>query len=290
MVHESCDPVTRVLGAAGTRRGALGALLTAAVFGTGDAATGNRRRKQGKRRVAAAALPGLRDCPNPGPGQNLSKCDFTHADLRGANLRGANLSRANLAAADLCGADLRGANLHKTDFTLANLTRVDFGGTTHASAKLDGAIFCRTRRPNGALDNRHCPLDGDICCGDEACGEGTICHRGNCLEGSCVSVTQLCNTFPFNDTCCNGATCRNVNSPIFTTCQLDCQSNADCPRADLECREDGFLCPGPSGRKCCLQKHCTSTSDCPSGDTCCHPAGTCCPSSQSCGLLGCTDR
>lgn len=287
MDHDSFDRVTRLLGAAGTRRGAFGALLlTAAGFGTGEAVA-KRRRKPRKQRVAAAALPGLRSCANPGPGQNLSKCDFTHANLRGANLRGANLSGAHFGAADLCGADLRGSNVHKTDFTVANLTRVDFRGTSLATAKLDAAIFCQTRRPNGTLDNNGCPLDGDICCGDE-CGEDAICHRGGCLDGSCVNVTQLCNLFPFNDTCCNGATCRNVNSPFITTCQLDCQSNADCPRADLECRADGFLCPGD--RKCCLQKPCASTSDCPSGDTCCKPAGTCCPASQSCGLLGCTDR
>lgn len=279
MDHDSFDRVSRLFGAARTRRAALGAVLAAAGgVGAWSGSAAKRPRKRKKSWVAAAALPGTRSCPHPKAGQNLSKCDFTNADLRGANLRGANLSGAHFGAADLCSADLRGANLHKTDFSQAVLTRVDFRAANLATATLEGAIFCQTRMPNGALDNRHCPPDGDVCCGDEVCEEGAICHSGRCLEGGCVNVAHACNIVL--STCCNGAHCRNVNSPYLTTCQLDCQSDADCPNTNLTCRSDGFFCPRENAdAKCCLRKPCSGRADCPSGRCC---AGVCCQSNESC--------
>jgi hypothetical protein len=186
MDDEAFDQLTHLLGRIGTRRAALGALLSTGVLGTDTAAAKRRQRNHRQRRLRAQALPGLRDCPHPGPGQDLSRCDFNGQDLVGVNLRGANLSGANVAGADLCGADLRGANLHRTDVRFATLTRVDFRGTNLSNAKLANASFCRTRKPNGTRDNTHCPPAGTaLCCADAECADGLSCHLGRCLLGDC---------------------------------------------------------------------------------------------------------
>ena len=274
MDHEAFDRVARVFGARGTRRTALGALLSAGLFGAGttNAKPRGRRRKPG--RLRAQAQQGLRVCPNPGPGQNLSKCDFSGLDLRGVALRSANLSRASFAGADLCGVDLRGANLARTNFGGANLTRVDFRGTSLATANVAGAIFCQTRRPNGTRDNSTCPPDGEVCCDDAECPAGATCHRGSCLGDGCVNVTQICTP---DATCCSGAECTEVAAD-FGLCVLDCTSDSDCPNTNLECRANDFVCPGP-GRKCCQRKACTRNSNCTSG-LCC--LTTCCQANEIC--------
>jgi hypothetical protein len=269
--HDSFDRVARLLGAAGTRRGALGALLSAAVLGTADVAAAKRQRKRGKNRVATQALSG---CANPGPGQDLSRCSFLGQDLRGINLRGANLSRADFTGADLCGADLRAANLQRTDFMGANLTRVDLRGTSLSTANLAGAIFCQTRRPNGTRDSSTCPPDGEVCCDDAECPAGATCHRGSCLAGGCVTVTQICSP---DATCCSGAVCTEVATD-FELCVLNCTSDGDCPNTNLECRANDFVCPG-LGRKCCQRKDCSIGGDCPSGRCC---LTTCCQANEVC--------
>src|SRR5688500_6680084 len=98
MDHQEFDQLTRLLGQAGTRRAALGTLLGAGALGV-RAVDAKRRRVTSQAAARRNPLKGLRDCPNPGPGQNLSKCNFVDTDLRGANLRGANLSGALFANA-----------------------------------------------------------------------------------------------------------------------------------------------------------------------------------------------
>ncbi|MEI8081592.1 MAG: pentapeptide repeat-containing protein, partial [Actinomycetes bacterium] len=88
--------------------------------------------------VVAPAPP---DCANPGPGKNLSHCDFHNRDLNefdlhGANLAGVLLRRANLAGADLTGADLIGADLDSANLTDVNLLGVISGGITGTPASL----------------------------------------------------------------------------------------------------------------------------------------------------------
>ena len=60
MDSEAFDRLTRLLSATGTRRSALGALLSAAVLSTGGIEAARRHRKQRKTRVATAALSGRR--------------------------------------------------------------------------------------------------------------------------------------------------------------------------------------------------------------------------------------
>ena len=47
-------------------------------------------------------------CTDPGPGQDLSFCDFTDVDLSGYDLEGSILTGANLSNTDLSGASLKG--------------------------------------------------------------------------------------------------------------------------------------------------------------------------------------
>ena len=177
MDHEDFDRLIRSLGTTGTRRTMLGALLGVGLLGADPAQA--KRQRGGKSRRLRAQAAALRTCVNPGPGQNLSRCNFFDDDLRGANLRSANLSGAFLAGAELCGADLRSANLSKTDFRHANLTRADLRGTNLSTARLGYATFCETRMPNGTLNNTGCPPSGTaICCQQSECGSS--CSRGVC--------------------------------------------------------------------------------------------------------------
>jgi hypothetical protein len=272
MDHEAFDRIARVIGARGTRREALGALLAGSLLGAGGDAEGRRKqRSRGSDRIAAQAASG---CANPKPGQNLSHCSFLGQDLRAVNLRGANLSGADFTGADLCGADLRATNLQRTDFMGTNLTRVDLRSTNLSTAHLAGAIFCQTRLPNGSRDNSGCPPDGEVCCSDAECPPGAICNQGSCLGGGCINVTQICDP---TSTCCSGAVCTEV-SPDFELCVLNCTSDSDCPNANLDCRANSFVCPGLE-RKCCQRKECSGRADCPSR-VCCN--GACCQANEVC--------
>lgn len=74
-------------------------------------------------------------------GTNLFGVDLTSSDLSGSNLRGANLEGAYLFQADLSGADLTNANLKYADTD---------------ETKFEGAIFCNTTMPDGAINNDNC--------------------------------------------------------------------------------------------------------------------------------------
>ena len=198
-----------------------------------------------------------------------------------------------MRGAELCGADLRGANLAKTDFVNANLTRADLRGTNLSTADLTEAVFCQTRRPNGKLDNSGCPPDGEVCCGDAEC-DG-VCHRGACLDGSCLSLGQVCSEF-WGAECCDPAECRSTAGLYLTTCQYLCESDQECQEKfhtqDLQCVVDIVACFA-LGSKCCLAKTCTQDSDCATSHTCCAVSdkfSECCLPNQHCGAFGCVDN
>jgi hypothetical protein len=81
---------------------------------------------------------------------NLTNSNLFNTNLFGTDLSEADLTGANLVRANLTGADLTGAKLIATDLTEANLVRAKLVGTNLA-------IFCRTRMPDGTVNNRHCP-------------------------------------------------------------------------------------------------------------------------------------
>jgi hypothetical protein len=307
MDHDSFDRLARLLGRDGTRRTVLGIVFGTTVASAGSiAAKPARRRKRVGTQAASDPKTGLRDCPNPGPGQNLSKCNFAGQNLAGKNLRGANLSGALLAFADLCSVDLRGANLHKTDFRGAVLTRADLRGTSLSTANLTDAVLCRTRVPNGTLDDSQCPPDAsDICCADADCDAGESCDRGACGVppggGQCVSLGTTC-TLLFGNECCGYKTssgsepsCAYTTIPGVTTCQKPCGSDADCVAAigspDVFCAH-GANCFFPWW-KCCFRRHTDDPTTCASGKSC--RFGNiedrdfeCCLPGESCDLItGC---
>ena len=118
-----------------------------------------------------------------GPGAECPGADFsfvnlgtarvsTHSqpvtlDMREANLRGADFRQADLPRADFSGADLRDANLtgvrlleatlYQTDLRGADLSRAVLTFSDMEEAKIEGAIFCETRMPDGTTNNEGCP-------------------------------------------------------------------------------------------------------------------------------------
>jgi hypothetical protein len=231
-----------------SRRSVLTAILTGAGIASVAEIAKARSKHQRKRnaRVKAQVLAGLRACPKEkiGPGQNLSKCDFSGEDLRGKNLRGANLSGAVAEDANLCGADLRATNLYKTDFTFANLTRVDFRGVNLSTAKLNGALFCQTRMPNGSINNDDCPTGTTICCFNSECPFDNLCVNGgcaanaDCLDGQIKLLNGSCGV-PCNDDgdCAVGCNCPQtlehpsvcMNETDFTGVCANHGTSLECP-------------------------------------------------------------
>jgi hypothetical protein len=275
----SFDRFARLLGQAGTRRTILGVVFGTTVAGAGSiAAKPARRRKRVGTQAASDPKTGLRDCPNPGPGQNLSKCNFAGQNLRGTNLRGANLSGAVLANANLCSAALRGANLAQTDFTFAVLTRADLRGTNLSTAIFDHATVCRTRMPNGTLDDSHCPPDAsDICCSDAECDAGVECKRGRCggpppQNPACKALGDVC-TFGATPCCPYGSpkstVCDETLGIVLTTCQLKCAGDAECQTnlgtPDVFCAFGANCFPF---EKCCFRKRTRNPKECSSGSSC----------------------
>ena len=118
-------------------------------------------------------------------GARLQRADLTRANLRGVDLQGAvlidailryvdltdatlggaylgsaylidaTLVRANFTGADLSRADLDGSNISGANFYHAYLVDADLSNTT-GTADLTQAVLCRTRMPDGEIDNRDC--------------------------------------------------------------------------------------------------------------------------------------
>lgn len=299
------DRLARSLGARAARRRVLVGLLAGLgtvpavdlVAGSTAGAKSKRRRAvKGEAKRQDNPFPGLRDCPNPGPGKNLSKCNFVGKDLRGKKLSGSNLSGASFAFANLCSADLRGANLNKTDFTGAVLTRVDFRGTKLSSAILNDAVLCQTQLPDGRLENRGCPPDADdVCCDDAECGEGTVCDRGVCGgppgSGNCVAMGDICTVLVSE--CCEynvQGVCTLTLAPGVSSCQVHCNTDADCVRKtgspDVFCAQ-GANCLFPFA-KCCFRKHTRNPKECSSGSSCLvsQTVYECCLLGETCSVVG----
>lgn len=80
-------------------------------------------------------------------GVNISRGNFTWADLSRANFRNSNLSNASFLDANLMGVDFRGADLTRADMTGAALYGANLDG-----AILDGAIMPYGWRDTIAID------------------------------------------------------------------------------------------------------------------------------------------
>ena len=96
----------------------------------------------------------------PGPlwlaGMDLTRSNFSYADLSGAILIGADLERANLEGAKLSGANLtgailrharlRGADLREANLSVADLSNADLENVCN----LDKALLKNTVMPDGS--------------------------------------------------------------------------------------------------------------------------------------------
>jgi hypothetical protein len=215
MDHGSFDRIARLLGAAGSRRAALGTLFGTGLTGTlGAAAAAKKHRKKGKSQVSAQALP---DCLNPGVGSNISGCNYQNEDFSGDNIsssrmvatnfRNAELVETNLSSsnakdaifrdANLCGANLRSSTLRGANFQGANLAFANLSSSACAGATFTASTFwCGTRDCNGNLRNDDCPGGdtGGVCCSDAECPTNQTCSGGRC-----VPLGQL-----FHCVCING--------------------------------------------------------------------------------------
>ena len=89
-------------------------------------------------------------------GVNLSAVDLSKTDLDTANLSLADLSRTNLTGAYLVRVNLIRTNLVQANLTNANLTRANLKGAMLFGATLTGTKFCKTKMPDGSINNSDC--------------------------------------------------------------------------------------------------------------------------------------
>jgi hypothetical protein len=194
----------------------------------------------------------------PGQGANASRCDFSSStNLVGRDFRGANLSKSNFTGAQLPGADFRGANLSRACLVGANLLDAKLG----ASVNLRKAVFCGTLMPDGSRNDRDCE-QGTACC-------PTGCEGGECGDG-CVGFNQVCSILsPLR--CCGDTGCTVSIVPGLTSCQFHCLSNLQCadrfPNLDLTCVDSPGVCTFIG--RCCRPKQCATDADCPRSGRCC---------------------
>ena len=234
MHRQHLDDLTRICATVGTRRGALAALLVAALLPLREGAEATRKKGKKKRKLrrgrarAPIVVPPASITPAPeacfpttdclaGPGVVSEGCDFSRSTVFSKlDARGAILSNANFTGAQLNEADLRGAHLEDACLVGANL----LGATIDTSTHLDGAIFCRTLMPDGSHNDRDCGK-GTSCCPTPP----PICKV--CLGNDCISTRgQICSIF--GTPCCPGLACTASATPFITTCEAPCSDDQTC--------------------------------------------------------------
>lgn len=87
---------------------------------------------------------------------NLANADLTDANLMGADLTSANLGYANLARARLSNAQFDKATLRNATMTDTSLRFTDFLDADLTGADFTGAVFSKTRCPDGLDTGRGC--------------------------------------------------------------------------------------------------------------------------------------
>ena len=320
MESETFDRFTRLLGGASSRRATLGAVLGAAFLGTtsdalakgkghgkgkgrnhhkgkGHQKRGNDRQKPA--RLEAEAEPCWRagSCV-PSTGSNVSYCDLEGSPA----FHGLNCTRCNASRANLRGIDARGANFTRANLSYACLVDADLTGATIAgNTNLSFATFCRTKMPNGSINNSGCNQGIDCCPSCDAAHPctvpGQICCHGRCVTGVCCEAAD-CAEHDCETKACQNFQCAYTNQTDGqpgTQCSTKCCGGA-CIANDACCTNGSPGC-GP-GQKCCggtciaNERCCTNgTADnCPAGQQCC--GGTCsacctngqpgCPTNQAC--------
>ena len=204
MDRDRFDALTRLLGAEGSRRGALGAALGAALLGSGLSTDAKPKKGKKKKKKNTPPQPcfGTKECRAPSDGQDFEDCNFAGeslgdcngCDFRDADLGGADLSEGSYQGASFREANLRGANLEEADvsgasFRDACLVDANLFGANIDGAHFGGAIFCNTIGPQGQINNSGC-AKGTACCptgADVECVKDADCPgEESCVDGVCV--------------------------------------------------------------------------------------------------------
>ncbi len=286
MDHGSFDRFVRLLGRAGSRRAALGALLGTSVAtsrGIAEAAKKkdrSRNRKSSKKGKGAADVAAqAADCLNPGPSANLNGCNyadedfsgddlssssmigtiFRNAELVGTDLSSSNMRGANFRGANLCGADLSSSQLRNADFRgfnpamggrVTNLTNADLHSSGCAGILTNQfTIFCNTIGCDGEVINPGCSGQ----CGPPPppiCTEpqtGTSCDcRTKVADGSGVCVDNVNGI---------GATCNPGDPP--------CPAGQTCAFSPCLNANICYLpCPSPDPCTCAPPADCADARKC----------------------------
>ena len=295
------DALARLLGATGSRRGALGALLGGALLGTGfDAVAKNKKNNRNKKKNKTTCF-GTESCPFPGDGQDFEACNlagselescdgcsFRRADLAEAGFDGGSYQGASFREANLRGADLSGADVSGASFRDACLIDADFTGANTDGAHFGGATFCNTTLADGSLDDSGCD-QANACCGSAGCVKDTDC--GGTQPYCCDNV---CSEF-----CCLDSQCPGEESCDQGVCQIP---NVTCAADPNACEGTFTPCGGTGGAgtcfcyvttegdsrclnlnaentlNCLALPQCTSSNECNDGEFCADLvfAGVCC--------------
>jgi hypothetical protein len=311
MERDRFDALTRLLGRAGSRRAALGAVLGATVGGSAlvtQAKKGKNKKKKNKKKAPQTCF-GTESCAFPSDGQDFENCDlsftsiascdgcnFRRADLGGVDLeegsfQGVSFRNANLSSADLSFTDVSGAS-----FRDACLSGANFFGANTDGAHFGGAIFCGTILTDGSVDDSGCD-DTDNCCPAVAsCVKDVDCPADapTCCNGRCVDT----DTDPLNCGGCLAACFTNetcIGGECVSDCGQGCIKDSECPGDQTCC--DGICCGGffscepsaPGPGDVCVDTFiggcddlCVKDAECPEnwacvddglcgGDTHCHP-------------------
>jgi hypothetical protein len=301
MDREHFDALARVLGTSGSRRGTVGALVGAALFGAGLEV--DARRKKGKKRKKRGPRPcfGDKSCAFPSDGLDFEACDLDDKDFsedcsgcnfRRANLRDADLNdfsnfydgdpRPNFQGTSFREANLRGADLAFIDasgasFRDACLAGADFTGAKTDGADFRGAIFCATINPDGSVNNSGC---------DEA-------EESRCCP-ACLFPGDACEIVDGIDPCCDTECDEELG-----VCAIECEK-------DFECDEGEFCCDNVCVASCCFDSQCfplgfdfcvggicvecAEDSDCEGSDHCCDGVcQECCHKNHCDPNQGCAD-
>ena len=160
MDREIFDGIARLLGAAATRRAALGAILGGAAVGAdaaqGDAARGRNRRRRRRRRQKAnqpKICYGSGVCPPPDTGSDFDDCDFSgtnvfeKANASGSSFRRSNFANAIMDEANLQGTLFRDANLQGASMVGVDVRGASFPGACLLDTDLTGHIFAEGETP-----------------------------------------------------------------------------------------------------------------------------------------------
>ncbi len=316
MDRERFDALAKLLATTGSRRAALGALLSAGLFGQDPGAWANpgkrkntqkarkRRKKRGGRNNDGgsqepdqpARCCGTKQCAPPEDGSTRAGCDyagrsFVGEDHNGSIFRGIDGRNANFTATDnrgsvfaeacLQGATFRGATLGGSTWGDACLFRADFTGANLGGdlTLFDDARFCDTVMPDGSVNNRDCGK-ATPCCQAQP---GPACQTaGDCAD-------EVCQTKACQNGQCAYTPVVNGSDPTGQ-CSTHCCEGGCCNPGATECNSLGLCCaPNCAGRNCGDDGCGGSCGACPDGGVCDDISGVCLCTRQSCPEGCCTN-